>query len=121
MRIAEISAVNKHRCIHGFKHDLDKWSLSDWYTATSGELGEAGNIIKKLNRIRDSIAGNIKVDDSSHIELIKRLRGEFADVFIYLDLMCQSAGISLETAVVDTFNNKSKELGLEGKEFYLSL
>lgn len=29
------------------------WSLSDWFTAAMGELGEAANVAKKLNRERD--------------------------------------------------------------------
>jgi hypothetical protein len=35
------SHVNRQRCEEGFKHQLSDWSLSDWMTATVGELGEA--------------------------------------------------------------------------------
>ena len=42
----------------GFNHKLDSWSLSDWVTALTGEVGEAANVIKKLNRVRDGIRGN---------------------------------------------------------------
>lgn len=48
MKFADFTAANVRRCEspEGFNHRLDSWSLSDWYTATSGELGEAGNVIK---------------------------------------------------------------------------
>jgi len=47
------SEANRKRCEHpkGFNHKLDSWSTSDWMTATLGELGEAANIVKKLNRV----------------------------------------------------------------------
>lgn len=100
---------NRARCesLSGFNHKLDSWSLSDWMTATMGELGEAANVAKKLNRIRDGIPGN----KLSEPELQVMLKNEIADVFIYLDLMAQSQGINLEEAVRDAFNAKSRELG----------
>lgn len=93
----------------GFNHLLGSWSLSDWMTATMGELGEAANIAKKLNRVRDGIPGNNVTED----ELRAALRDEIADTFIYLDLLAQSQGISLEAAVRDKFNRTSRKLGCE--------
>jgi NTP pyrophosphatase (non-canonical NTP hydrolase) len=109
MDMHAFSAVNRQRCEHptGFNHRLDSWSLSDWMTATMGELGEAANIVKKLNRVRDGIPGN-KVSPE---ELRSRLASELADTFIYLDLLAQAAGIRLEDAVKKVFNAKSEELG----------
>lgn len=54
------SAVNRKRCESpdGFNHALDSWSLSDWFLAVLGEFGEAANVGKKLNRVRDGIPGN---------------------------------------------------------------
>ncbi len=51
------SVINRARCEspEGFNHALQSWSLSDWFTAILGELGEAANVAKKLNRIRDGI------------------------------------------------------------------
>jgi NTP pyrophosphatase (non-canonical NTP hydrolase) len=91
----------------GFNHRLDSWSLSDWMTATLGELGEAANIAKKLNRVRDGIAGNKETEE----ELRAALKEELADVACYLDLMCQSQGISLEEAVREKFNKVSRKMG----------
>jgi NTP pyrophosphatase (non-canonical NTP hydrolase) len=103
------SAVNRMRCEspQGFHHALGSWSLSDWMTATVGELGEAANIAKKLNRVRDGIPGNSQTED----ELRAALRKEIADVFVYLDLLAQSQGFTLEAAVREKFNETSRKLG----------
>ncbi len=109
LSFAEFSKANRERCEadDGFAHDLNSWSLSDWMTATFGELGEAANVAKKLNRVRDGITGNTE----GVIELRAKLRAEIADAFIYLDLMAQSEGFSLGDAVMDTFNKKSRAIG----------
>src|SRR5215469_18191584 len=105
----EFSAANRKRCEHkkGFGHHLHSWSSSDWLTAIMGELGEAANIVKKLNRVRDNIKGNKETEP----ELRLKLRRELADVFIYLDLTFQSLGYDLNEAVTEVFNDKSIEIG----------
>lgn len=105
----KFSLVNKQRCEspEGFDHKLDSWSLSDWFTAVVGELGEAANVAKKLNRYRDGIPGN----DESEQLLREKLARELADTFIYLDLLAQAAGINLPASVVEVFNLKSLKLG----------
>ena len=81
MNLEEFSRINRERCesADGFNHKLSDWSLSDWMTAIMGELGEAANIAKKLNRVRDGIPGNKETPD----ELRLKLSRELADVFIY--------------------------------------
>jgi NTP pyrophosphatase (non-canonical NTP hydrolase) len=113
MNMREFSRENRRRCESptGFNHRLDSWSLSDWMTATLGELGEAANVAKKLNRVRDGIPGNRQ----SEAELRAMLAREIADAFIYLDLMAQSCGIDLAAAVRDTFDRKSAEIGYAGQ------
>ena len=103
------STVNRMRCEHpqGFHHALNSWSLSDWMTATLGELGEAANVAKKLNRVRDGIPGN----NVTEAELRAMLSDEIADAFIYLDLLAQSQGIDLGEAVRSKFNRTSRKLG----------
>lgn len=103
------SETNCQRCEsgRGFAHALESWSLSDWMTATLGELGEAANVVKKLNRVRDGVPGNKEGEG----ELRDKLRGEIADTFIYLDLMAQAAGFHLVDAVIETFDKKSREIG----------
>jgi len=109
MNIQRFSEANFRRCISpkGFNHALWSWSSSDWFTAFVGEVGEAGNIIKKLNRVRDGIPGNKETEE----ELIEDLKKELADVFIYLDLLCQALNVDLAKAVIEKFNAKSAEIG----------
>lgn len=103
------SETNRKRCEdeESFNHRLSDWSLSDWMTATLGELGEASNVAKKLNRVRDGIPGNRELPE----ELIDMLADEIADTFIYLDLLAQSQGIDLADAVIDKFNRTSEKIG----------
>lgn len=109
IRLEEFSRINRERSESpdGFNHRLNDWSLSDWFTATMGELGEAANVAKKLNRIRDNIPGNQETYDA----LRSKLASELADTFIYLDLLAQSAGVDMVQAVRQTFNAKSDQIG----------
>lgn len=102
MRVAE-------RCEspNGFNHKLTDWSLSDWMTALMGELGEAANVAKKLNRVRDGIPGNKETE----AELQDKLARELADTFIYLDLTFQRIGRRLGDVVAEVFNAKSRQIG----------
>jgi NTP pyrophosphatase (non-canonical NTP hydrolase) len=103
------SIRNRNRCESpsGFNYRLDSWSTSDWITALVGELGEAANIVKKLNRVRDDIPGNKETKD----DLLELLKLELADTYIYLDLLCQSLDIDLEREVEHAFKLKSIEIG----------
>ncbi len=109
MTFGQFADANRRRCegADGFNHTLDSWSLSDWFTAVTGELGEAANIAKKLNRVRDGIPGNSETPD----QLRAALADELADTFIYLDLTAQSQGISLADAVASKFNRTSEKIG----------
>lgn len=108
MNLQEFSRINRERCEspEGFNHALNSWSTSDWFTATMGELGEAANVAKKLNRVRDGITGN----DETPEELRVKLGRELADTFIYLDLLAQSVGVDLSEVVADTFDAKSEKM-----------
>ena len=109
MTFGEFSQANRERCEspQGFNHPLAGWSSSDWMTAMVGEVGEAANVVKKLNRVRDGVPGNKVSAD----ELRAQLRRELGDVFVYLDLMCQSLGFSVADAAAEVFNSKSAEIG----------
>jgi len=113
MNLKNFSHVNRLRCEHpeGFNHNLNDWSLSDWFTAMLGEFGEAANVAKKLNRFRDGIRGNKETKE----QLQEQLEDELADVFIYLDLLAQRSGFDLSDAVVRVFNRKSDSLGCQIK------
>lgn len=104
------SEANLKRCEHpaGFNHQLNSWSTSDWMTATMGELGEAANIVKKLNRFRDEIPGNGTI---TVMELRTALADEIADTFIYLDLLAQSLGMDMANIVMSKFHRTSLKIG----------
>lgn len=109
-----ITSLSRAKRWHGSRENITRtipgygmlgWSLSDWMTATLGELGEASNKIKKLNRVRDGMIGN--KEGETEASLRADLAGELADVAIYLDLMAQAAGIDLGTEIVAKFNETS--------------
>lgn len=103
------SARNRRRCEapNGFNHQLNSWTGSDWMVAVFGELGEAANVLKKLNRVRDGIPGNKETLEQLQVKFAR----ELADAYIYLDLLCQSFGIDLEDSVNFVFEAKSQEIG----------
>lgn len=103
-----LSETNLRRCLRWHPSGLNSWSLSDWATATAGELGEACNVIKKINRERDGLAGN---GELSLERLQAMLADEIADTAIYLDLLAQAAGIDLQAAIVRKFNAVSERNG----------
>jgi NTP pyrophosphatase (non-canonical NTP hydrolase) len=104
------SEINRKRCEVDFKHKLDDWSLSDWAVAMSGEAGELCNIIKKLNRVRDGIGEfNRGVTEK---ELRSELANEIGDVFAYLDLVAQRAGLQIyDDCIRPKFNVVSERVG----------
>lgn len=113
MTFGEFSEANRQRCEspEGFHHRLDSWSTSDWFLAMIGELGEAANIAKKLNRVRDGIPGNKETPEELHA----KLRKELGDAFVYLDLTAQAIGFNIADAAVEVFNAKSVEIGYPKK------
>lgn len=114
MNMQEFSRENRMRCEarDGFNHQLSDWSLSDWMTATVGELGEAANVLKKLNRVRDGIPGNSETPQALQAALAE----EIADAFIYLDLLAQAAGLDLAAVVRSKFDRTSEKIGYPGEE-----
>lgn len=71
----------------------------------AGEVGEACNIIKKLERERLGIRG-------SRVS-VEELADELADVVICADLIAMHYGIDLLEAVVRKFNATSEKVGLK--------
>jgi len=70
----------------------------------AGEVGEACNILKKLERERLGIKGSRAT--------VEQLAEELADVVICADLIAMDAGIDLDAAVRAKFNATSKKVGL---------
>lgn len=90
--------VNVKRCTTAFKHGLHTWSLAEWSNAMAGEAGETCNVTKKIKLGDKSIENK-----EDKLELAK----EIADVVVYCDLLAAAAGINLEKAVIDKFNEVS--------------
>ena len=107
LTFARLREVSWGRAQHW--HDGKPWSASDWMTATLGELGEAANVIKKLNRIRDGLPGN--KPGVTEATLRADLAEELADTLIYLDLLAAAVGVDLGAAVRAKFNATSERLG----------
>jgi len=71
----------------------------------AGEVGEACNVIKKLERERMGIRGSR--------DTVEHLAEELADVEICNGLIAMQAGIDLDAAVVAKFNATSEKMGLK--------
>lgn len=56
-----LRGVNVRRCVDGFKHALESWSVAEWTNAVAGEAGEAANVAKKMLRFRDNINGTYRL------------------------------------------------------------
>ena len=109
MDMHDFSKENLDRCTspEGFNHSLNSWSLSDWMTAVTGELGEAANVLKKLNRVRDGIPGNVETPEQLQAAFADKL----ADTYIYLDLLAQAADIDLPRVIRSKFDRTSAKIG----------
>lgn len=112
--ILHVSTINLQRALRWHPNGLTEWSLSDWGIAMAGEAGEACNVIKKLNRIRDGIqqkeyANNC--DSDAEEILLHKLAMEIGDVYLYLDLLARRAGLNIEYCIRDTFNRVSEREG----------
>ncbi len=70
----------------------------------AGEVGEACNVLKKLERERLGIRGSRATKE--------QLAEELADVVICADLIAMDAGIDLDAAVRSKFNATSEKVGL---------
>ena len=106
----ELREVSGTRCRRWHPGGLEGWSLSEWFLATLGELGEAANKAKKLNRLRDGIAGNSA--EETEAALLASIADELADTAIYLDLTAARLGVDLGAAIARKFNATSSKVGL---------
>lgn len=93
----------------GFNQPMDAWSVAEWTNAICGEAGEAGNVAKKLLRLRKGTRGNRHSDTEQ--ALLSQLAMEAADCVCYCDLTLASEGLSLSDVLTHVYNIKSDELG----------
>lgn len=82
----------------------EKLSLTFRGNELAGEVGEACNVVKKMERARLGLKG-------SHATA-EQLGEELADVLICLDLLAMDAGVDLGVAVRSKFNATSEKYGL---------
>lgn len=108
LRIANLS-----RCRRWHNGGVADWTPERWFTATAGELGEAGNALKKLFRVQDDIANKNAPDRDiqSREQAIEKIADEIGDTLIYLDLFAASLGIDMEDAARRVFNRTSEKCG----------
>lgn len=107
MDMQHIAAISISRCNRWHKNGIMDWDLNKWAVALAGEVGEACNIIKKMNRVEDGIQRK----PVTMQELQEKLAEELADSFLYLQLLSLRANINLQDAVIKKFNKVSEEYG----------
>lgn len=82
----------------------ERVSMTFRATELAGEVGEACNVIKKLERERIGLVGSR--DTKEH------LAEELADIVICTDLVAMDADIDLDAAIAAKFNATSEKNGL---------
>lgn len=104
---------NEKRCVEGFGHNLNDWSLMEWGAATAGEVGEGCNKAKKLKRAEQGIKGNRSEETTERLK--DDMAREVVDGIVYSFLWLSAAGYDVEEMVRTVFNNKSDEIGSDIK------
>ena len=79
--------------------DGSDWSRSEWFMATVGELGELGNLLKKVLR------GDLTMEEAQ-----ADVARELADVATYLDILAMRCGVDLGVAIAHKFNEVSRRV-----------
>lgn len=107
-----IGAINSYATLRGANEARQReWDTDNAITLVyrgnelAGEVGEACNVIKKLERERLGIKGSR--------DTVEHLAEELADVVICTDLIAMTAGIDLDAAVARKFNATSEKVGLK--------
>lgn len=111
----EVAFQNRSRAMRWRKGGLDEWSVSDWAVAFAGEAGEVCDAVKKLNRIDHKLHSENPRQPQTRAQAIADIAKEIGDTAIYLDLLAQRLGLSLEDCVRTTFNRISDREGLPEK------
>lgn len=99
---------------HPDPNGVDTWSITDWFTALAGEVGELANIIKKHRR-----------GDITDEQLIALASPELAVVQTYLDLLAMRMRVDLGEVTMAKFNAVSERVGSKvkinqvGSDYYL--
>lgn len=73
-----IAATNLSRALRWHPLGLGSWSLSDWYVALAGEIGEVCEVAENI--------------ESPPAVIVQCMSDEIGDVYAYADLFAQSRG-----------------------------
>lgn len=118
--ISRINAQRANRWHAGFPDSVDGWTLADWSNAMCGEAGETANVVKKIRRsetgLRQAEQGDRSNADMRAL-LLPKLEIEIGDTAVYLDLLAQKAGLSLNRCIITTFNRVSVREGFPERLF----
>lgn len=107
--IGSISAINRRRARRWHPRGLEDWTVLEWAGAMAGEAGECANAAKKVRRLELRLRqrkGPVDMADA-----IRKLAGEAADTYLYLDLLCARVGIDFRAAIIEKFNEVSEREG----------
>lgn len=104
-----LAGINLSRALRWHKGGLQEWSISDWAVATAGECGEMCNAVKKLNRVEHAMQQ--KAGPQDYETALNAVKMEIGDTAVYLDLLAQRLGLTLEDCIRDTFNRISQREG----------
>jgi NTP pyrophosphatase (non-canonical NTP hydrolase) len=103
MTFKEVTAINIRRS-RRWMHGVD-WSVVDWSNAMAGEAGEVCNAVKKLRRIEcgmRQLNGPVSREDA-----VVRISKEIGDTFLYLNLLANHLGLTMEDCIRHAFNETS--------------
>ena len=103
MKLSDLRRANQTR-----QKEWDSGNqITPLYRATelAGELGEALNVVKKLERERLGIRGSR--------DTVEHLAEELADILICVDLLAADYDIDLSKALPAKFNATSEKVGLK--------
>lgn len=104
----DFSDLRNANCLRQIEWDKDdNIDLSYRGNELAGEVGEACNIIKKLERERLGIRGSRAS--------VAQLAEELADVVICVDLIAMKLDIALDDAIEAKFNATSIKYGLQSR------
>lgn len=104
MNLQKLRTANVERDVEWVSDDV-KLSLTFRSTELAGEVGEACNIIKKIERERLGLVGSRAS--------LEELAEELADIIICTDLIAMDLNIDLSEAVKKKFNKTSDKYNLQ--------
>lgn len=108
--LSQLSRINAQRGNRFHVGGMEEWTILEWSGAMCGEAGEAANACKKLRRMQ--LGGSHLKNNYATVDMaLLKIAEEVAGTFLYLDLLCTRAGISLPQAIIAEFNRVSEREG----------